>query len=139
MDKRPLPTLASFLIADSVFQQKSGKWCVIGVFDRIFARSFPAVHHSLGLFLELRDVPKGEHEVRIVIYDSERKQLAAGPQFKMNAQGRLDSLHVGFQTYNLPIPREGAYFVEVLFDGDTIASDIRINATKIPDQPPQEN
>ena len=111
---------------------------MIGVLDRIYARTFPAVHHSLGLFLELRDVPMGEHEVRIVIYDSERKRLAAGPQFKMNAHGRLDALHVGFQTYNLPIPREGAYFIEVLFDEEPIANDLRIMAAKVPDQPPQE-
>jgi hypothetical protein len=138
MGKPPLPTLASFLIADSVFQQKGGKWCVIGIFDRIYARSFPAMHHSLGIFLELRDVPAGEHEVRIALFDAEHNPLAGGPRATVNAQGRLDSLPLGFQTFNLPIPREGAYFVEVLFDGDTVAKDIRIMATRIPEKPTTE-
>jgi len=129
-----LPDVLSFLIADSVFQQRSGKWCVIGIFDRIRAPAFPVLHHSLGLFLQLAEVTPGEHELRMVLRDSGGGQIAASPPMCLSVREQHDPvnrIYIGMQTHNLMIPHEGTYFIEVLFDGSPLPADIRLTAEKV--------
>jgi hypothetical protein len=126
-----LPSVRSFLIADSVFRQDNGKWCVIGIFDRIMVRSFPAWHHALGVFLELGDVPVGKHVVNIALIDSEDRQLAMSPPLTIEVKDRLANIGVGFQTYGLQIPQAGTYFVSILFNNERLDADIRLQAIQI--------
>ena len=127
-----LPTVKSFLIADSVFQQVGGKWCIVGVFDRIWGAKFPATHPSLGIYLELEDVPEGKHEIFMTFSDSENRQLAVSPKIHLTARNRLAKAGVGVQTHNLTIPAAGTYFIEIVFDGQSLPHDIRLEAGVIP-------
>ena len=131
-----LPSVKSFVIADTVFQQIGGKWCIVGVFDRIFGAKFPAMHPSLGIYLELEDVPEGTHEIFMTFSNSEKKQLAVSPKILLTARNRLAKAGVGVQTHNLMIPAPGTYFIEIVFDGQPLAHDIRLEAAPTrPNQP----
>ena len=127
-----LPTVKSFVIADSVFQQVGGKWCIVGVFDRIWGGKFPAMHPSLGIYVELEDVPEGKHEIFMTFSNSEKKQLAVSPKIHLTARNRLAKAGVGVQTHNLMIPTAGTYFIEIVFNGRPLAHDIRLEAALVP-------
>lgn len=133
MAEKPAAVLRSYLVADFIFQALQGKWCIIGVFNRIFSPVFPAIHQSLGLFLSLTDVPPGEHKVGVVFFDSDHRQLAVGPKVGININDRLAQVDIGIQTYALVLPHPGDYFFEVLFD-DTPIGDARISAMLMPKQ-----
>ncbi len=121
------PVIKSFLIADSVFQTSEGKWCIIGVFDRIFAPSFPALHYSLGVFIKLADA-EGDYKVDVEFYDGSSRCLAKMTPLRLQIKDRASEFGFGIQTYGLPIPAPGIYFLRVLFNGEPAIGDIRLEA-----------
>jgi len=125
-----LPSVKSFLIADSVFPQASGKWCIIGVFNTITTPRFPALHPALGLFLQLTDVPLGTHEIHMTFLDSGKRQLAVSSTTTIENGNPLGMVEIGMQAGNLLIPAEGIYFIEILFDNQSLNTDIRLKAQK---------
>lgn len=129
-----LPHVRTFLLADSVFQQKSGKWCVIGVFQGIGAKKFPILHQSLGMFLELTEVPKGEHQVCMVFVNSMGRELARSPLIKLTCSQPImhDTIGLGMTANNLPIPEPGVYCVQVMFNGQLLSHDSRIVVRQLP-------
>ena len=124
----PPPSLRSFLIADQVFQQASGKWCIIGVFDRIWAMSFPARHPSLGLFIVLADA-EGHYDVKIEFRDAEDGVLTTIEGIKIKVESPLATVNFGLQTSDLPLPSPGRYFFKLYFNGEMATVDIPIEAS----------
>jgi len=127
------PKVKSFVIADQVFQQQSGKWCIIGVFDRIFSARFPARHPSLGLYLKLADA-EGKYNVRMELQDATGRVVGRMAGLELTVQSRVAEPEVGLQTYNLILPKEGTYFIKLFFN-DEPAQDIKLIAS----QPGQED
>jgi hypothetical protein len=127
------PKLQSLLIADTVFQQKSGKWCVIGIFDRILVKQFPALHHSLGLFIVVSDA-QGEYNVKVEFRNSSDQILALFEGIKLNIQDRLANVGFGVQTHNLVIPSPGKYYFK-LYLNDEFLDDRLVEAVKMEPAP----
>ncbi len=121
------PHVKSFLIADSVFQQTSGKWCIIGVFGRIEAEAFPCVHPSLGLYVKLADA-RGTFEVTVEFQDSTGQVLARLTGLRVESKDPLAEPEFGVQVQQLPIPTAGAYFFKLYFDDRLCPDDIRLTA-----------
>jgi len=126
------PSIRSFLIADQVFQQRNGKWCIIGIFDRILVQHFPAVHHSLGLFVQLSDA-EGAYDVRVEFRDSNDRVLTAIEGIKVEVTGRLSSTGLGIQTCSLPLLAPGKYFFKLFFNGE-FATDIPLDVVAVETQ-----
>jgi hypothetical protein len=111
----------AFLLCDSVVQDaQTGKSFVHGIFDRISARSFPAVHQFCAAFFRIRFDDQGDHSVSLtLIAPSGLRQampsipVAIGPtniaQGTINIQG-------------LPFLEEGRYEFELLVDERRVAS-----------------
>jgi len=118
------------MIADQVFQQSSGKWCLIGVFNEIVAPRFPIVHHSLGLFVELADA-EGEYDVGIDFCNASFQVLSPLRGMRIQVPNRLRSVQFGVQTYNLPIPAPGRYFFKLYFGNEAATVDIPIDVRPI--------
>ena len=126
-----VPSVKSFLIADSVFQQQSGKWCIIGAFNRIFALRFPVQHPSLGLFLRMADMT-GEYDVQALFKDDQGRTLAQSPVFRLKPPNdRLAEVDFGVEVHNLLIPSEGTYFIQVLFNNEPAGNDIRLEVQRV--------
>jgi hypothetical protein len=123
----PIPRVQNFLIADSVFQQAGGKWCVIGVFDRVTAVQYPVMHAVLGLFVQLSDA-EGEYDVRVEFQDARGKVHGKFEGIRFVVKNRLEQGAFGLQTQHLPIPAPGAYFFKLYFNGRLSETDIRIEA-----------
>ena len=126
-----LPNVKTFLIADQVFPQASGKWCVIGVFDRIVAARFPVVHPSLGLFLTISDA-EGDYEVKVEFRNEESKVLAEFGGIRLTAPHRLATVPFGVQTDNLKLPAPGRYSFVPYFNGEPVVTgDIHLEAVHL--------
>ena len=136
MSKTRLPNVRSFLLADAVFQQKSGKWCIIGVFGKIRAREFPTVQHTMGIYVQLSDA-EGDYEVKLELRSAEEKVLAALEGIKLRVDSRLTQVDFGFQAYRLPIPEAGAYHFRMYFNGVPAIEDLVFEAEQLPAAPPQ--
>ena len=73
------PQLGYLLLCDA--HAKVGeKDCVLGIFNRIFAKRFPTTHEQCYLAFELWADP-GEHELRVRIQDTDENDIvpALGP------------------------------------------------------------
>lgn len=126
----PSPVIKSFLIADHVFRQEGGKWCIIGVFDRIFAPRFPCLHPSLGLFV-LASEAVGRLDVRLELRDHKDRVLSTLQGQTIEIGSPLDVVSFGIQTAGLPIPAAGRYFFKLYFNGRPAVSDIHFDAVAL--------
>ena len=75
------------LIADSASDYQ-GKLCVLGSFDTICARQYPAIHPhcSIALRLLFRTGDEGKHVIQISFIDQDGKQVLpqGGPKIEFN-------------------------------------------------------
>lgn len=126
----PTPKVNSFLIADHVFQQASGKWCLIGVFNQISLRRHPAYHPSLGLYLKLSDA-EGEYDVRVELRSDSEECIATLGGIRMVVTDRLAEPQIGLQGNNLLIPKPGTYFLKVFFNDEPSEVEIRLQVLSI--------
>ncbi|MDA0837814.1 MAG: hypothetical protein O3B01_13590 [Planctomycetota bacterium] len=128
------PKLKSYLIADMVFRQDNGKWCVIGVFDKILAPKYPVIHGTLGLFMQVTDA-EGDYNVGIEFRDSEDRCHSILPSLKLQVRNRLATVEFGMQTRQLIIPAPGNYRFCLSFNGEVI-DDIPLSAIEITGEQP---
>ena len=119
MKKPPKPTFRSFLLADLVFPQDTGKWCAIGIFDQINCRQFPAVHYSMGMLIELSD-GEGDYVVRVDVANANEQVIASTAEVTALAKNRLEGFRVGIQTYGLILPAPGKYFFKLYCNDDFV-------------------
>lgn len=122
MPQQPKPPFSSFLIADTVIQEKvTDKWSVIGVFDTIYTNHFPFIFPRLGLFICITDAV-GKYEIRVEFLDDNDKKLGQFEGIQLEVKDRLSSVGFGIQTRNLPIPKLGKYNFDLYFNDDYIKS-----------------
>lgn len=108
-------------------QESDGKLTVIGSFDTIYSRRFPAVHPSM--YLAIR--------IRFFIHESGRHTIAIGfasPEGGEALKPIEGEIHVGdfaassrvvhsvFSLVNTPFEREGAYGITLRVDGHELLS-----------------
>ena len=124
------PSIKSFLLADHVFRQDTGKWCVIGVFSKIFAQSVPAIHPTLGILLVISDA-EGDYEVRLEVRDPNDKVVTSMQGMRIGVRSRLDQAEFGMQTYRLPIPNWGRYYFKIYFNGEAADLDATLDVVKV--------
>ncbi len=129
---RKKPVVKAFMTADLVFRQASGKWCIIGVFDAINCRKFPARHQSLGLWMRLADL-KGTYRLRVEYQDSLGRQLGVLPEMEITVSDPLEEPEIGIQTSGLILPEPGTYFLKPFFNDVPAETDIRIRAVEVID------
>lgn len=106
------PSVKSFLIADHVLQELSGKSSLIGVFSAHPRRAVPcpdAVDRPLRHPLERIWVVQGEGGVL-----RRHGTCRGGEGLEVSIRSRLDEVHLGFRTQKLTISAPGKSFFEAL-------------------------
>ena len=112
-----------FVLCDSV-NRMGGKVTLYGIFDRLFASSFPANHPQCALALSLFGPPDEEAMVEVRFRDSDDGDVVpamrAGP-FRFSPFGTANA-HLNL--LGLPITREGFFRFEARTDpgSDPIAT-----------------
>ena len=107
------------LIADFANATQEGKLNVMGIFDRLFAVSFPAVHRQLFLITSIQTDPEDEGESREI----ELQMINADGVVLTELKGQV-YFSVGKQVFNqvhifqdLRFENPGSYQFNVFFDG----------------------
>lgn len=111
------PALVHTTLCDDVRQEVGGKFSLMGLFEAIFAASFPAVHPRFAVVNEWRG-GKGEFAAVTRLLTPDRGTVIAESSAKITlfseTQRHLD-ITVRFNT-SFAMP--GTYWVEMLLDGE---------------------
>jgi hypothetical protein len=109
-----------------------GKLCVLGAFDTIGAKQYPAVHPqcSVALRLLLREEDRGSHKLQVFFINPDGQYLIPAAQspnidFDVPAlppEAFFLSRNFVLHFQGLPLPQPGQYEIRVLIDGKMIST-----------------
>lgn len=130
-----LPLISSFLIADTAIQDRlTGKWTVVGIFDKIYGPQFPCVHPTLALYVKFADA-KGRYRVKVEFRDAEDKVVSAFERIEFEVKEHARSGDFGVTTHGLPLEKPGRYQFQ-LYLNDEYAASAPLDVFKL-DAPPK--
>ncbi len=111
------PRLSYTLICDDVRQEMGGKFSLMGLFESIYASTFPALHHRFAIVNEWSG-GKGEFSIRIRLLTPDRTQVLSESESQLtlfNESQRHRDISI---RYNTTFKAPGTYWVETLVDGE---------------------
>lgn len=131
----PAPAaVTAFLIADSVLQDRlTGKWSVIGIFDKIYAAEFPCIHPSLALYVRFAGA-EGRYRVKVEFRDEDGKVVSAFERIEFEAKDPLHGGDFGVTTHGLPLKQPGRYQFRLVLN-DQLAASTTLDVYKL-EKPP---
>ena len=114
------PNLQFSVLCDDVRQENNGKFILIGLFEAINARKFPATHQTL--FVVNRWCKgQGSFLQKIKIVNSKDKSIVFQTGEQAFELKDIDGHHTLIsKVNNLVFSGPGKYWVEVLIDGDLV-------------------
>ncbi|MEN9575628.1 MAG: hypothetical protein RL514_3483 [Verrucomicrobiota bacterium] len=105
-----------------------GKLCLIGAFDTILVRQFPAHHPfcSVALRIVFRDTDEGKHTLRVNLIDDDGQSLLPGMpttplEIRMPENQFFASVNLVFNLQGMRFTRPGQYSLDITLDGTMIA------------------
>lgn len=123
------------LIADAATVDAAGKLSILGIFDHIAARDFPARHERMVLVLRLdAGVDEaGAHTVVIAVRDPDGGEVARMDGEIQLAPGRPDARIRVPQIVHMDgfvFPKPGVYSIEIEVDGTVLSTQgLRVSET----------
>lgn len=111
------PALLYSVLCDDVRREDNGKFILLGLFETIGAREFPAIHPSL-FIVNGWIAGVGSFRQYSRILDPSGQELARDQEtaFELNSLKSRHSIIARFSA--LGLPQAGEYAVEVLLNGD---------------------
>jgi hypothetical protein len=108
-----------------------GKWTFQGVFDRIYAQEFPALHGQAILSLKFSG-PVGAHTLRMKLVNSKGETIL--PEIRQPIECReFQDNEVVLTVNGLPLPAAGFYTFNLYLDEQEQAfGTVEFNATYLP-------
>lgn len=108
-----VPLLLAALVCDSAFQDPAtGKTSLIGIFDRIHARKFPAAHGLLNLFIRLTDA-EGNYDLQVKFIRLSTGDVLATGQGPLTVRDRLAGVSLILAFQGVPLPEPGRYEFQI--------------------------
>jgi hypothetical protein len=111
------PRLNYTLICDDVRQELGGKFSLMGLFESIYANTFPATHHRFAIVNEWTG-GRGEFSIKIRLLAPDRATVLSESESKLalfNETQRHRDISIRYNT-TFKIP--GTYWVELLLDNE---------------------
>ncbi|MGQ0739767.1 MAG: DUF6941 family protein [Bacteroidota bacterium] len=112
-----------FTLADFA-QDNNSKLTIVGTFDSIHTKQFPAQHPACSIACRLRFAAKeaGEHEFRLRLIDSDGKEIIKPVQGNISiaspANEQFASVNLVINFGNLQFEKPGRYSFELYIDGE---------------------
>lgn len=121
MAEKMRPHLNFTLLCDDIRQELGGKISLMGIFENIYATSFPAIHPRLAIMNEWAD-GLGEFEATLRILSPDRKTLLRESVTRLKLvdvrfRHRDISIHL-----NIEFREPGTYWIENYLDGILVNS-----------------
>jgi hypothetical protein len=116
-------------------QESDGKLTVVGAFDTLFARQFPAVHPLMCLAVRLRFYihEGGKHTINIKFLGPTGAEVIKAIDGEISVgdfSGSSRVVHSIFNFVNIPIEREGAIGITLSVDGkEALTSPLYVRKT----------
>lgn len=128
----PTRALNGMLVCDNVItDRKTGKNSLIGIFDRILARSLPAAHPALSVYAKITDA-QGEYTFRLELVDLSNGQIIGeGRTPPVQVPDRMVAHELVFNLQNLTFRADGRYKFRLYADEQFIGHhsfDVRLIA-----------
>lgn len=115
------PDLNAMLICDTVITDRNtGKNSVIGIFDRIVARSFPVTHPSLTVYARIIDA-QGQYVFKLELVNLTNDQvIGGGATPPLEVPDRMLPHDLVFSLHGLIFPAEGRYEFRLYADDNFV-------------------
>jgi hypothetical protein len=121
MAEKTRPHLNFTLLCDDVRQEIGGKISLMGIFENIYATSFPAIHPRLAIMNEWAD-GLGEFEATLRILTPDRKTILRESVTRLKlADARFKHRDISIHL-NIEFKEPGTYWIENYLDGLLINS-----------------
>jgi hypothetical protein len=112
----------AFLLCDAA-TEFGGKLNVLGAFDSIFAKEFPAVHPHCAVALRLRfdQIETGQHRVRLNFVDADGKAVLPPLDATINIGMRAEDVSICanlvLNIQGVKFEKAGVYSIDLAVDG----------------------
>ena len=113
----PPPTHIALVICDSVYHDSAGKRALVGLFDRIEASGFPAVHSHFCVFVAITSTRHNSH-CKLEIVNSREEPIVTMESPITGGTPRA-ILEIIFELNNVSFPAAGQYMIR-FFGNDQI-------------------
>jgi hypothetical protein len=114
------PGLRYTLLCDDVRQELGGKFSLMGLFETIYANSFPAVHPRFAIVNEWTG-GKGEFAVKIRLLGPDKEQVLSESEAKINLFNETQRHRDISIRFNTTFKVPGTYWIETLLDNEQIS------------------
>lgn len=103
------------VVADYALIDQSGKLSVIGIFNRLWAPSFPSLHPVAHVVAALTGPANRSFTSELRFWSPTKELVVGGQQLsQIGPDGRAGAI---FRLAPLPLPAPGEYIIELLVDG----------------------
>lgn len=119
MAEKVKPVLLAMIICDQLIREEgTKKISLLGLFNRVGAKTFPCVHSRLHIFVAVTDY-MGTADCELKFSDNSGKEIVklAG---QFNFPNKLAVIEMNFRMDNLPLPKAGAYHFDFIIDREII-------------------
>ncbi|OGW29533.1 MAG: hypothetical protein A2X56_12915 [Nitrospirae bacterium GWC2_57_13] len=117
--KKTRPHLSYTLLCDDVRQEMGGKFSLMGLFETIYANSFPAVHPRFAIVNEWSG-GKGEFLVTIRLLSPDREQVLSESEATITLFSETQRHRDISIRFNSTFPAAGTYWIEHRIDNEVI-------------------
>jgi len=114
------PRLSYTILCDDVRQEMGGKFSLMGLFENIYAGSFPAIHPRFAIVNEWTG-GKGEFIARIRLLGPDKEQVLSESESKLALYSETQRHRDIAVRFNTTFPVPGTYWVEILLGNERIS------------------
>ena len=128
------PDCISINLCDYVVEDKrTNNKSLIGLFNQIYAPTFPCIHPNMFVVAALTDI-RGEQKIRLEITrdTSEGEKTLVGIGGMIRTESPLDVTDLVFHLQGFPLEAEGRYNVYVKMEDGAILGQRHFNAHTVP-------
>lgn len=113
------PRLSYTILCDDVRQEMGGKFSLMGLFESIYANTFPAIHPRFAIVNEWIG-GKGEFKVKIRILSPNKKEILSESEAILNLFSETQRHRDISVRFNTTFATPGTYWLEMLLDNERV-------------------
>ncbi len=113
------PALTYTILCDDVRQELGGKFSLMGLFESIYANTFPAVHPRFAIVNEWTG-GKGEFTLKIRLLSPDRREVLSESEAKISLFSENQKHRDISIRFNTTFKTQGTYWIETLLDNEQV-------------------
>ena len=114
------PMGIAMIVCDEIIEDRhTGKKTLVGLFSRIHAKKFPAVHPKMNLFISF-DNAKGHYHSAIRIIREKTSEIIAEAKGEIRVKSPVDVTEMNITFLSLKFPNPGVYNIEFYCEDELV-------------------